>query len=142
MSLPRVLEPLPFAISAPEPVPDQEWEGELKGRYGICRRAKILVRAQMAFRGDLVSGQGVTPNFPYGREGGAFTLDGALKGSAFEIDLVMDDADFRQTTYACTGVMNAAEDEIEGKWTVGCLRPRECGCKGGGGVFRLQKVEV
>lgn len=138
----RDLEPLPFATPAPEDAPEHLWEGELKGRYGICRRATIEVRARIAFRGDLVNGRGVTPNFPYGHEGGAFTLDGALTGAKVAVDLVMEDETFRQTIYACDGVMNAAEDEIDGVWTVGCLRPRECGCKGGGGVFRLQKVKA
>jgi hypothetical protein len=120
--------------------PEHEWIGELKGRRGMCRKALIEVRAMLSFTGGVLVGRGASPNFPYDDPGANLTMEGAVGVAGVSFDLVIDRGVFAARTFVCDGAINTAEDEISGGFAISCLYPESCGCKGGAGSFRLNKV--
>jgi CDGSH-type Zn-finger protein len=137
-----VLEPELALAQLENKQPEHEWIGELQGRRGICRKTRIEVRAMLSFTGGVLIGCGASANFPYDDPGAHISIDGSAGAAGVSFDLVIERGVFAAKSFICDGVINAAEDEISGGFAIGCLYPESCGCKGGGGSFRLTKVAI
>ncbi|MFZ4068703.1 MAG: hypothetical protein ACOYJ6_01190 [Caulobacterales bacterium] len=141
MSMLDVLKPglalKPFSEKQPEHV----WVGALKGAQGACRKAKIDLRAQISITGGVLIGRGASANFPHDAPGAAVALEGGASAGGVHFDLVIETGDLARAPFLCAGVMNAAETEMTGGFEIRCIYPGICDCAGGGGSFRLTKVE-
>jgi hypothetical protein len=131
----RVLEPAIVLARAPN------WEGELDGLKGAAKGSTIRVKARLGLDYAMVEGEGRAVNLSAGRNhADGFSVSGVLAGAAVELQLFFSGEPFGRQPFICTGTLSEDGREMAGDWSLACLNPDTCGCKGGGGSFRLKRV--
>lgn len=122
---------------------EHHWEGELTGARGAAESAVLRVSAHIAFHGSLIEGAGRITNadgsIAWGR--GEFTLSGGLSGDSIGFDLWLASGDAARVPLSVNGLLSADGREMSGDWSFTCFYPGACDCDGGGGPFRLQRID-
>ena len=133
----RALEPLldPALDLARAP----HWEGELEGNHGAPKGSTIRVKAQIGFDGSLIEGVGRAVNFPADATP-ELALSGTRESDAVCVQVWFNGEPFGHQPFVCSGELTSDGREMAGDWSVACQNPDTCGCKGGGGRFRLKRI--
>lgn len=125
----------------PAAIPERPWKGHFDVTFvDTGNTAEVEVKSVLRLTGALIEGRGRSPEFP--RNGSdsdrEFTLTGSRKGSRVVFDLWFGGIAAR-SAFTCEGVLNEAEDYIEGTWSYACFNPETCGCRGGHGKFQMEQ---
>jgi hypothetical protein len=126
---------------SPRLSPEHHWEGEFAGAHGSTKSCTLRIKAQIAFRGELVEGKGRCVNMPADTFGDdTFTLSGTLGagGLSFHVDFAV--APIGTVPVVADGALSADERTMTGDWSIACIFPDTCDCQGGGGTFELRRV--
>lgn len=122
---------------------EHHWEGEFKGSHGAAEGSTIAIKARLAFRGELIDGNGrIVDGMSEKLDGpDSFTVGGTLDGDVVDLLLWFDAPLLGRSPFVGSGLLTSDAREIDGDWTVGCFNPATCGCDGGGGTFRLKRID-
>jgi hypothetical protein len=128
---------------APQLGHEHNWEGALSGLRGAAQNCEIGLKARIAFHGDLIEGVGRMVNRPEGMPdfNDGFTLSGTLIGDSVDFQLWFAEDLIAREPFAVSGQLSLDARDMVGDWTVRCFNPTTCGCDGGGGDFRLKRVD-
>ena len=128
---------------APAPGFEHHWEGELAGSSGAAVGCNIKLKASMAFHGALVDGRGRFANVGAGVTDAQATLSisGTLEADVISLRLWSASAELGRVPFEAAGKLECGGREMGGAWSVTCFNPDTCGCTGGGGTFRLKRVD-
>lgn len=136
----RVLE---LIDRAPALDHEHHWEGEYFGHHGSASGSTVAVKARLAFHGEVIDGAGRLidglNDVLDGKYG--FDVDATRVADVVELHLWFEAEVLARAPFVCTGLLTGDGREISGDWTVGCFDPDTCGCDGGGGTFRLKRID-
>lgn len=118
--------------------PDYHWEGVFEFAVGGDADENFRVKAMIGFHGELVEGSGDLELLT-GDAGGDVGITGTRHGANVHFEMWFDAAEAR-TPFVCVGALSADEQAMDGSWTFACFDPENCGCDGGAGSFRLNRV--
>ena len=127
----------------PELGHEHHWEGEFTGVHGAASDCEIRVKASIAFHGDLLEGAGRLAYPPAGMPGfdDAFTVSGTIGAETVDFQLWFTAVELGREPIVSSGVLGADGREMSGDWSFQCFNSATCGCDGGGGTFRLRRVD-
>jgi hypothetical protein len=118
---------------------EHHWEGVFELNADDDRFSFNII-ARLIFQGGLIEGAGnaslvggATLAAP------AFTLSGERAGDHIAFRFWFDE-DLMGHPFECSGVLDAQERVMDGNWAYHCVDPEGCGCSGGWGPFRLERV--
>lgn len=123
-----------------ETLPDEHlWRGVFTGNHGHSHRFSFKIEACLRLGLGVISGTGVGLDFPRQiEEPRTLEIVGSTSFNQAEFDLWFDASFVRRSAFTCTGLLSHDEERVEGTWFLGCFS--NCGCKGGGGNFLLERV--
>lgn len=122
-----------------EPARAHHWEGVFE-LNADGDQFSFNVIARLVFQGGLIEGAGNASLV-----GGtalaapAFTLSGERAGESVVFRFWFDE-DMLGHPFECSGTLDAEERVMDGAWAYHCVDPQSCGCSGGWGPFRLERV--
>lgn len=132
-----------LARCATAPQNEHNWEGTFTGSAGSADGFTVTIKANITFATDLIEGVGRAVNLSADAPAGAGEL--AISGTQHEdvvhFELWFGAAEMARESFSATGILSADGREMLGRWTVGCFDPQACGCSGGGGEFKLKRVD-
>jgi hypothetical protein len=133
----------PLLRGLPALSPEHYWEGEFTGARGAAQNCTIGVKAQIGFHGHLIEGAGRAVTFPaeFSDTDASFSLSGVLSFDSVSFQLWFGASQIRHEPFIGSGMLSSDGREIGGDWSVQCFDPETCGCEGGGGVFRLKRID-
>lgn len=123
--------------------PEHTWEGSLIGATGNAAKSNIGIRAVLRFAHGLVEGTGRVSGLAQTRPtwDDSLEISGTRDGGVVHLQIWFAAAAFARSSFVLSGELSTDERQISGTWVVGCFDPPGCGCQGGGGTFRLDRVE-
>lgn len=127
----------------PQRGPEHSWEGALQGVYGSAGSGKIEFKATIAFHGELIEGTGRVSRLAQARPewDDSLVLSGSRREGAVNFDIWLTASAFGRSAFSTVGQLSADGREMTGDWSVGCFDPAACGCKGGGGTYRMTRID-
>lgn len=127
----------------PRSEPEHSWEGVLQGATGSTTGHTIEFRATLAFHGGLIEGTGRVAALARSRPDwdDSLVLSGASRDGEVSFSIWLAASAFKQSAFSTTGHLSVDGGEMTGDWSVGCFDPVGCGCQGGGGTFRMKRID-
>ena len=69
------------------------------------------------------------------------TVSGAQTDDAVQLSIWFDGTELANFPIECDGVIDPDERLILGAWKTPCVEPDTCGCDGGGGSYKLHRID-
>ncbi len=119
------------------------WEGELTGTQGAPKGCVMRLEAQIDFNRHSIEGVGRAVNFPSDvpSSHAELTLSGSCSLETVMFEIWFSGTPYGHQPFCGAGTLGNDGREMSGDWSVACLTPDSCGCNGGGGTFRLKRID-